>query len=140
MSRSPRWECANDPSRRREAQIPDGIQFKSKVDLALDAIERAAADNVPGQLVLADAVYGRSAKFRDTVRLLGFDYPVGVDSTTMVVALGPGGRWNKTPMTADELARKLGKKAFRRITWREGTGKKLASRFALRRVRLANDD
>ncbi|WP_437520045.1 transposase [Sorangium sp. So ce726] len=75
MSRSPRWECANDPSRRREAQIPDGIQFKSKVDLALDAIERAAADNVPGQLVLADAVYGRSAKFRDTVRLLGFDYP-----------------------------------------------------------------
>ncbi|WP_437328968.1 transposase [Sorangium sp. So ce381] len=140
MSRSPRWECANDPSRRREAQIPDGIQFKSKVDLALDAIERAAADNVPGQLVLADAVYGRSAKFRDTVRLLGFDYPVGVDSTTMVVALGPGGRWNRTPMTADELARKLGKKAFRRITWREGTGKKLASRFALRRVRLANDD
>ncbi|WP_437564524.1 transposase [Sorangium sp. So ce542] len=68
MSRSPCWECANDPSRRREAQIPDGIQFKSKVDLALDAIERAAADNVPGQLVLADAVYGRSAKFRDTVR------------------------------------------------------------------------
>ncbi|WP_437954894.1 hypothetical protein WME76_25435 [Sorangium sp. So ce119] len=55
MSRSPRRECANDPSRRREAQIPDGIQFKSKVDLALDAIERAAADNVPGQLVLAEA-------------------------------------------------------------------------------------
>jgi hypothetical protein len=43
-------------------------------------------------------------------------------------------------MAADELACKLGQKAFRRNTWREGTGKKLASRFALRRVRLANDD
>ena len=43
-------------------------------------------------------------------------------------------------MTALDLARKLGPKAFRRITWREGTSRKLASRFALRRVRLANDD
>jgi SRSO17 transposase len=133
-------EWANDPARRREAQIPDSVQFKSKVDLALDAIERAAADKVAGEIVLADAAYGRSAKFRDTVRVLGFDYAVGVDSTTKIVALGPGGRWSKTPVTAAELVRKLGKKAFRRITWREGTSTKLASRFALRRVRLANDD
>jgi SRSO17 transposase len=133
-------EWAKDPARRREAQIPDSVQFKTKVDLALDEIERAVADNTPGDIVLADAAYGRSSKFRDTVRILGFDYAVGVDSTTMVTALGPGGRWSTTPVTAVELARKLGKKAYRRITWREGTGKKLASRFALRRVRLANED
>jgi hypothetical protein len=72
-------------------------------------------------------------------RFLGFGYAMGVDSTT-IVAIGPGGRWSKTPMTADELAYKLCKKAFRRITWREGTGKKLTSRSALRRVRLANED
>jgi SRSO17 transposase len=131
---------ANDPARRREAHLPDRVQFKTKVDLALDEIERAVADKVPGEIVLADAAYGRSAKFRDTVRILGFDYAVGVDSTTKVVALAPGGRWSKTPMTAAEFARKLGKKAFRRITWREGTSAKLASRFALRRIRLANDD
>ena len=133
-------EWANDPVRRREAQIPDSVQFKTKVDLALDAIERAVGDKVPGEIVLADAAYGRSSKFRDTVRILGFDDAVGVDSTTMVLALDPGGRWSTTPMTAVELARMLGKKAYRRITWREGTGKKLASRFALRRVRLANED
>lgn len=57
-----------------------------------------------------------------------------------MVVLGPGGRWNDEPVTAAALARKLGQKAFRRITWREGTGKKLASRFALRRIHLANDD
>lgn len=133
-------EWANDPARRREAQIPESVQFKTKVDLALDEIERAVADKVPGEIVLADSAYGRSAKFRDTVRLLGFDYAVGVDSTTKVVVLEPGGRWSKTPTTAAELARKLGKKAFRRITWRQGTNRKLSSRFALRRVRLANDD
>jgi SRSO17 transposase len=133
-------EWANAPARRQEAQIPETVRFKTKVDLALEQIERAVADKVPGQIVLTDAAYGRSAKFRDTVRLLGFDYAAGVDSTTKIVALGPGGRWAETPMTAAEFARKLGKKAFRRITWREGTGKKLASRFALRRVRLANGD
>jgi SRSO17 transposase len=133
-------EWANDPARRREARIPVSVQFKTKVDLALEQIERAVANQVPGEIVLADAAYGRSAKFRDTVRLLGFDYAVGVDATTKVVALGPGGRSSDTPMTAAELARKLGKKAYRRVTWREGTGKRLASRFAFRRVRLANND
>jgi len=133
-------EWARDPARRREAQIPEQVQFETKVDLALGAIERAVESKVPGDLVLADTAYGRSAKFRDTVRMLGFDYAVGVDSTTKLVVLGPGGRWSNVPTTALELARKLGKKVFRRITWREGTSRKLASRFALRRVRLANDD
>jgi SRSO17 transposase len=133
-------EWANDPVRRRDAQIPDSVQFKTKVDLALEEIERAVANKVPGEILLADATYGRSAKFRDTVRIHGFDYAVGVDSTTNVLPLDPGGRWGKMAMTAAAFARKLGKKAFRRITWREGTSKKLASRFALRRVRLANND
>ena len=131
-------EWCNDPTRRREARIPEDIRFKTKVDLALDAIDRAVADKVPGDIVLADAAYGRSSRFRDTVRLLGFDYAVGVDSTTTVIAVG--GKDRSAPMTAAAFARQLGKGAFRRITWREGTNKKLASRFALRRVRLANDD
>lgn len=133
-------EWANDPVRRREARIPDNVKFQTKVDLALQMMERAVANKVPGDIVLADTAYGRSAKFRDTVRILGFDYGVGVDATTKVIVLGPGGRWSAEPVTATELARKLGPKAFRRITWREGTSRKLASRFALRRVRLANDD
>jgi SRSO17 transposase len=133
-------EWANDPVRRREARIPEDVHFKTKVDLALDTLDRAVAAKVPGDIVLADAGYGRSSKFRDTVRLLGFDYAVGVDSTTRVVAVGPTGRAPPVPTTASAFARQLGKNAFRRITWREGTNKKLASRFALRRVRLANDD
>ena len=133
-------EWANDPARRREAQIPEEVPFKTKVDLALDKIERAVANHVPGEVVLADAGYGRSAKFRDTVRILGFDYAVGVDATTKVVVLGSGGRRSDEPLTASAFAHNLGQKAFRRITWREGTNKKLSSRFALRRVRLANDD
>jgi hypothetical protein len=63
-----------------------------------------------------------------------------VDATTKVVVLGPGGRWSAEPVTAVGLACKLGLEAFRRITWRQGTGKRLVSRFALRRVGLANHD
>ena len=133
-------EWTRDPARRREAKLPEDVYFKTKVDLALDMIDRAVADKVPGDIVLADTAYGRSSKFRDTVRLLGFDYGVGVDATTNVVPLGPGGRGQPAPLSASAFARQLGKDAFRRITWREGTNKKLASRFALRRVRLANDD
>ena len=133
-------EWTNDPARRRDAKIPEDACFKTKVDLALDMIDRAVADKVPGDIVLADTAYGRSSKFRDTVRLQGFDYGVGVDATTKVVPLGPGGRSQLAPLTAFAFARQLGKGAFRRITWRDGTNKKLASRFALRRVRLANDD
>jgi SRSO17 transposase len=133
-------EWINDPARRREAKIPEDFCFKTKVDLALDMVDRAVANKVPGDIVLADTAYGRSSKFRDTVRLLGFDYGVGVDANTKVVPLGAGGRGQAAPLIASAFARQLGKGAFRRFTWREGTNKKLASRFALRRVRLANDD
>ena len=35
---------------------------------------------------------------------------------------------------------KLGRRAFRRLTWRVGPGGKLSSRFAFRRVKVAHDD
>lgn len=45
----PPEEWANDPVRRREAHIPESVQLKTKVDLALDEIERAVADKAPGE-------------------------------------------------------------------------------------------
>jgi hypothetical protein len=34
----------------------------------------------------------------------------------------------------------LGRKAFRKLTWREGTGSKLSSRFCFVRVKTTHDD
>lgn len=131
---------AHDPARRKEARIPDDVVFKTKNDIALDLIERAARDGVPGDIVLADVAYGRSSAFRNTVRILGLDYGIGIDPGATVQVRGPGGRWSRDAVAVSDLARKLPAGAFRRIKWREGAGRSLASRFAFRRVRLANDD
>jgi SRSO17 transposase len=44
------------------------------------------------------------------------------------------------PRTAKEIALELGEKGFRRCTWREGTNRKLFSRFALCRVKIAVEE
>jgi SRSO17 transposase len=48
-----------------------------------------------------------------------------------------GTRW---PIAAEKLARSLPDKAWRALTWREGTAAKLSSRFARVRVRVAHRD
>jgi len=133
-----RW--ANDVDRRKVARIPDEITFKTKIQLALDMIERAARSEVPGEIILADAAYGEASEFRNTVRALGFDFAVGVQSTLRVVRLDSHDRINEKPETAAQLVERLGPKAFRKLTWREGTKTKLSSRFCFIRVKVAEDD
>jgi SRSO17 transposase len=129
-----------DPARRREARIPEEVVFKTKVDLAIEMIERASKDGIPGEVVLADSFYGRSNPFRDTVVRLGMDYAVATDADTSVSILDARGRRRGDPMQAQEIAQALGPRGFRRITWRTGTKAKMFSRFAFQRVKIAHDD
>jgi SRSO17 transposase len=134
-------ECwTSDPTRRREARIPDAVGFKTKIDLALDMITRAVDAKIPGEIVLADSAYGDSHAFRETVRVLGLDYAVGIHAPTKVWCLDASGRRRGDAVGVQQLGVRLGDGAFRRTTWREGTGGKLSSRFCLRRVKVANDD
>ena len=134
-------ECwANDAERRAQVRIPDHVSFKTKITLALDMIERARKSGMPGEIMLADAAYGDSSEFRNGVRKLGFDFAVGVQSTMRVVRLDSRDRINEKTETAAELVQRLGPKAFRKLTWREGTGKKLSSRFCFVRVKTMHDD
>jgi SRSO17 transposase len=131
---------AHDDARRQQARIPEAVKFKTKISLALDMIERAVRSNVPGEIILADAAYGEASEFRNTVRLLGFDFAVGVQSTLRVVRLDARDGVNEKPETAAELVARLGSKRFRKLTWREGTKAKLSSRFCFVRVKVAEDD
>ena len=134
-------ECwANDSERREQARIPDDVVFKTKITLALDMIERARKAGIPGEIMLADAAYGDSSQFRNGVRRLGFDFAVGIQSTVRVVRLDSRDRINEKPETVAELVQRLGRKAFRKLTWREGTGSKLSSRFCFVRVKTTHDD
>jgi len=128
----------NDMARRRVARIPDSIVFKTKEELARDLIERAVDDGVPGEVVLADAFYGRSHDFRAFVRGKGLDYAVAVDGDTSVWLLDERGR-RPDAVLVRQLGVELGESAFRKLTWRDGTrpNKKLSSRFAFRHVKPA---
>jgi SRSO17 transposase len=130
----------SDRLRRRRARIPESVAFKTKIDLALAMISRAVDDKVPGEVVLADAAYGRAHDFRETVRVLGLDYAVAVDAPMRVWLLDARGqrRGDATTVQAVGIAANAG--GFRRVTWRDGTKGKMASRFIFRRVKLAHDD
>lgn len=133
----------SDEDRREECHIPLDVEFMTKEELALDMIARAVHDKIPGDIVLADSFYGRSQRFRETVRALGFDYAVGITAAQTMWRLDKLERRMGDAIKARTIAEELGTGRFRRVTWRDGTmpGRhKLSSRFAFCRVKVATDD
>ena len=158
-------DWASDHERRRKAGVPEDVGFKTKPEIALDQLRRACAAGLPRGAVLLDAGYGNSSALRTEITALGLLYAVGILSTTTVWALGarplPAKAWSgrgrppkrmrrdgkHRPVSVKELALGLPKRAWRTITWREGTAQagrprleRLASRFARVRVRAAHRD
>jgi SRSO17 transposase len=127
-----------DRARCRGAHIPDDVDYEPKWALALSMIEQAIAAGVPKGVVLADCDYGQKTDFRDTLELLGLQYAVEVQTTTMVRRVGKNGRLG-VRMSVGELGAMLATK-LRTVKWREGTKTKLASRFARVRVVVDRDD
>jgi len=131
----------DDEGLRAKARIPEQTTFKTKPQLAIEMIYRACLDELPGSIVLADTAYGESSEFRSGLQLYGLDFAVAITAPTKVFLLNDVGRCRSEAIGVKELGRKLGPKAFRRVTWRDGTApKKLSSRFCFRRVKVAHDD
>jgi SRSO17 transposase len=149
---------AQDPERRETVGVPEEISFATKPALALEQIRGAVAAGIPRAPVLGDAGYGNDTQFRDGVTGLSLRYVLGVTSSTTVWKPGEGplpkkpwsGRGqppkrlrrdpNHPPVSVLALAQSLPKKAWKNVTWREGTKHPLRSRFALLRVRPAHRD
>jgi SRSO17 transposase len=151
-------EWAGDVERRKKAEVPEEVEFRTKPDIALDQIRAAVAANLDRGVVLADAAYGINTDFRDGLTQLGLPYVVGVPSSMTVWEPGkqplpakPRGKMGRPPrllqrtpdhqpVSVKQLALNLPSTSFREITWREGTDRKLQSRFAAVRVRPAHRD
>jgi SRSO17 transposase len=151
-------EWAKDEERRTETHVPEAVQFQTKPQIALAQIQRAVEDKVPAGVVLADEVYGSNREFREGVVDLKLDYSLAVRSTTTVWALEnqplppkpwkgkgrPAKRMRRDethqPVTVAQLARSLPEKAWREVSWREGSKATLHSRFTALRVRPAYED
>lgn len=129
-----------DPARRKEARLPEGLAFATKIELAVGMISAARRNKVPGDIVLADSAYGVCAWFRESIRCEGMDYGVATHCDTRVWLLDSRGRPKGEPTRVDRLATSLGRSAFKRMTWRDGTKGKLSSSFCFRRVKIEQAD
>jgi len=151
-------EWAENAERREKTEVPKEIEFQTKPAIALDQIREAVAANLDRGIVLADAAYGVNTEFRNGLTNLNLQYVVGVQSSMTIWEPGkqplpgkPRGKMGRPPQplqpTADDqpvsvkqLAMSLPSAAFQQITWRQGTDRKLQSRFAAVRIHPAHRD
>lgn len=151
-------EWTSDRERRHKVGVPDDVEFKTKHEIALDQLRLACAAGLPRGVALMDGAYGNNSALREEIAALDLTYVAGILSNTTVWALGsgplPAKRWSgrgrppkllrrdasHQPASVRKLALALPKRAWRTITWREGTAERLSSRFACVRVRAARRD
>ena len=143
---------ARDRPRRLKAGVPAEVRFQTKPQIALDQIRQALEDEVEPGVVLADAAYGNDSAFRAELRKLKLEYVVGIQGTTSVWKPGEAPlppkkykgrgrppkrlrRGKQQPLAARELALGLPPKAWKKLSWRQGVKRQLASRFAVLRLR-----
>jgi SRSO17 transposase len=149
---------AADPKRRAKAGVPEAVGFETKTAIALGQIRQALDEGVPVGVVLGDAGCGDETDFRVGVAALDLQYVLGIRSATTVWPPGqaplPPAPWSgrgprptrlrrspeHQPVSVKELALSLPPRAWRSVTWREGSQAELASRFAARRLRPAHRD
>jgi SRSO17 transposase len=146
-------DWCEDGERRKRAKIPDDIQFKTKSELGVELVERAAGWEVPKAPVLGDQAYGDNTWLRDRVHQAGCEYVLSVGPSAKVFEQGTsfairprkgkGGpparpRPDRRPVPIGELIARLQAEA-QTVTFRDGPdGEPVTSRFIFARVHAAH--
>jgi SRSO17 transposase len=123
-------EWTDDPKRCEEAGIPEETVFTTKPQLAREMLERAFRAGVPAAWVTGDEVYGGDGKLRRWLEEESRPYVLAVRSN-QAVWLG------FRPVRVGELAAKLAKRAWHKITI--AAGSKGPRRYAWAWVPINND-
>jgi SRSO17 transposase len=103
-------EWAEDPERRREAAIPETVEFATKPELARQMIERALDAGAPCGWVAADEVYGHDSQLRRFLEGRQMAYVLAVASDQRL--------WQADCMQprVDAIARSLPASAWKRLS------------------------
>jgi SRSO17 transposase len=147
-------EWTDDPERCLAVGVPEHrLAYRTKLEIALEEVDRLQAAGVTWGCVLADAGYGISAAFRQALSARGLTWAVGIpriqkvyprDVTTHMPVPAAGARHGRTrrhpiPSVASTPAEQvLAAARWRRLTWRTGTKGPLSARFAAVRVIVAD--
>jgi SRSO17 transposase len=145
--------CADEP-RRRKAKIPAEVEFKTKPELGVELVERAAGWGVPKAPVLGDHAYGENTWLRDRLDHAGCEYVLSVGPTTKVFAQGTvfavpaknGAHRPHTQLHPDREAEPIGEligrlraDSVQTVTFRDGPdGQAVTSQFIFARVHAAH--
>ncbi|HEY1161377.1 MAG TPA: IS701 family transposase [Terracidiphilus sp.] len=149
-------EWLENGARAEEVKVPPGTVYRSKTELALEVIDQALAWGLPALPVVADSFYGNDFGFRQALRERHLSYAVQVEPSTVVWTTDPNlplpppkktGRPRKypplsalpRPESLEKVAQQVPGKAWRTVTWREGSRGAQRSRFALLPVWAAHD-
>ncbi|MCA1697700.1 MAG: IS701 family transposase, partial [Actinobacteria bacterium] len=146
--------CA-DERRRRKAKIPVEVEFKTKPQLGVELVQRAAGWGVPKAPVLGDHAYGENTWLRDRLDQAGGEYVLSVGPTTKVFAQGtvfavPAKNKEAPPPHTQlhpdreaepigELIGRLRSDGVQTVTFRDGPdGEAVTSQFIFARVHAAH--
>jgi len=150
-------EWLEDAERAQEVKLPPGTVYRSKTELALEAVDQALGWGLTPLPVLADSFYGNDFGFRQALRKRQLPYAVQVEPSTVVWTEDPNlplaalkrkkmgrprryPRLNalKRPESLEKVAQQLPALAWRTVTWRQGSRGAQRSRFALLQVWAAH--
>jgi len=148
-------DWCSDPQRRRRAKIPAEVEFKTKSELGVELVERAAGWDVPRAPVLGDQAYGDNTWLRDRLDQAECEYVLSVGATTKVFERGttfavppkkPGAtrgpvrpRPDRKPEPIGKLIESLRADGSQTVTFRDGPdGEPVTSRFIFVRVHAAH--
>ena len=143
-------DWCEDAERRRKAKIPDEVEFKTKSELGVELVERAAGWSIPRAPVLGDHAYGANTWLRDRLDEAGCEYVLCVGPDTKVFEQGTsfvvpprnrkGGaaptrlQPDRKPQPIGELIGRLAADNTQTVTFRDGPdGEPVTSRFIFAR-------
>jgi SRSO17 transposase len=149
-------DWCDDRERRERAKIPGSVVFKTKPELGVELVERAAGWRVPAAPVLGDQVYGDNTAMRDRLHDGGSEYVLAVGRQTKVFApetaftvpdrTAATGRPNsrarpdRDPETITDLVARVASTQSRTVDFRDGPdGQPVSSWFVFARVTAAHD-
>jgi SRSO17 transposase len=148
-------EWCEDPVRRREAKIPESVEFQTKPQQAAGLIERAATWEIPRAPVLGDEAYGKNTELRTRLDGAGIEYVLslnadalvyGPDTLFSVPARRAGSRGpapsalaaDRDPRQIAELAAAFHPQDFQTLAYTTRGRQEVSSRFAMVRVICAH--
>lgn len=148
-------EWCDDAERRARAKVPAELEFKTKPELGVELVERAAGWAIPAAPVLGDQAYGDNTALRERLNDAEREYVLAVGAASKVFAAETAfavpkrtaargrpksrPRPDREPEAISDLVARIGSDGAQTVAFRDGPdGKPVTSRFVFVPVRAAH--